>query len=457
MSLSDYFTNPLVMLAYSFWNRKSGTRHLDILRDMDKSQFYNGERLREMQTAKLRRALRNAFRNSSFWQKRFNDIGIKEEDIKSMTSTQGLPELTREDVINHKDEIVSSAFMKSGLIDNVSGGTTGSSLSYYLSKHRIDVRTASTLRHNLWTSYRIGDKLATVWGAPDDIASHKPLKTKVREMLWGKSIDFNSNILTDGSVRSFALEWDKFRPAILLAYSGALNFFVNHAKDLKLSFAPPRAIITSAEVLTPEARKNIEDFFGAKVFNRYGSREFSVIASECDRHSGFHINAENLFLEYELIDESSDERRHAKILVTDLENMAFPFIRYEIGDVAVVSENEEQCECGRALPRIHDIGGRMTDYLRLPDGRYISCTGLTVTVFPKAKGIVQSRIIQKKADKIIVQIVKNSEFDQESDNILRKELGKVLGDGIEVELEFPEEIKREKSGKYRFAISEVSD
>ncbi|MBD3219124.1 MAG: hypothetical protein GF310_12685 [candidate division Zixibacteria bacterium] len=457
MSLSDYFTNPLVMLAYSFWNRKSGTRHLDILRDMDKSQFYNSQRLRDIQTAKLRRALRNALQNSSFWQRRFNDIGFKEVDIESLTSTQGLPELTREDVINHKDEIVSRAFTKSELIDNVSGGTTGSSLSYYLSKHRIDVRTASTLRHNLWTSYRIGNKLATVWGAPDDIASHKPLKTKVREMLWGKSIDFNSNILTDESVKSFALEWDKFRPDILLAYSGALNFFVNHAKDLKLTFAPPRAIITSAEVLTPEARKNIEEFIGAKVFNRYGSREFSVIASECDRHNGFHINAENLFLEFEPIDESSDERRHAKILVTDLENMAFPFIRYEIGDVAVVSENKEPCGCGRALPRIHDIGGRVTDYLRLPDGRYVSCTGLTVTVFPKAKGIVQSRIVQKKADRIIVQIVKNNEFDQESDNILRKELGKVLGDGIEVELEFPDEIKREKSGKYRFAISEVSD
>ena len=49
MSVSDYLTNPLVMLAYSLRNRKSRTRHLDFLRDMDKSQFYNSEQLQEMQ------------------------------------------------------------------------------------------------------------------------------------------------------------------------------------------------------------------------------------------------------------------------------------------------------------------------------------------------------------------------------------------------------------------------
>ena len=78
-------------------------------------------------------------------------------------------------------------------------------------------------------------------------------------------------------------------------------------------------------------------------------------------------------------------------------------------------------------------------------------------MFPKAKGIIQSRVIQKKADNILVQIVKNNEFDQESENILRREMGKVLGEGIKIEIEYKDEIKREKSGKYRFAISEVAD
>jgi len=445
------------MLAYYFWNRISKTDRLGILRALDKSQYYDIERLRSIQLKKMRNVIKNAFHSSPFWQEKFKDIGLEEGDIEGLVSTDKIPKLTREDVINNKDRIVSGAFSKDELTENVSGGTTGSSLSYYLSRHRIDYRSASTLRHNLWTSYRIGDRLATVWGAPADMESHRSLRTKMRDIFWGASINFDSNIVTDDAVRKFAREWDRFRPEILLAYSGAVDFFVNHARDMKLSFAPPRAIITSAEVLTPGARKNIEDFFEAEVFNRYGCREFSVIASECRYHNGLHINAETLLLEFEPVLEALDNRRHCRVLVTDLENLAFPFIRYELGDVVVLSDEEDRCPCGRNLPRIEEVGGRIMDYLKLPGGRYLSCTALTATCFPRARGIIQSRIVQKKIDKIIVQIVKNNDFDEESYNILKQDLAKVLGEGIELVFEFPEQIKRERSGKYRFVISEVAD
>jgi phenylacetate-CoA ligase len=458
MSLREYFTNPLVKLAYSLWNKKaSRTNHLNILRDLDQSQYYDPERLRLMQVEKLRNIIMHAYHNSEFWQVRFKDIGLEEQDINNLSDTDDIPKLTREDVINNKERIISRAFSRGELTESVSGGTSGSSLSYYLSRHRIDFRTAGTVRHNLWASYRIGDKLATVWGAPADFQIHKNLKTKVRDLFWGRSIDFDSNILTDEAVRKFCREWDKFRPDILVAYAGGLDFFVKRARDMKLSFAPPRAIITSAEILTQAARNNIEDFFEAKIFNRYGCREFSVIASECRYHNGLHINAETLLLEFEPIDELADKRKHCRVFITDLENVAFPFIRYELGDAVIASDEKTPCPCGRGLPRIDEVGGRIMDYLKLPNGRYASFTAITSTFFPTVRGIIKSRIIQKKIDKILVQIVKNNDFDEESYSRLRQGLARVLGDTVEIELEFLEDISRAKSGKYRFVISEVAE
>lgn len=456
MSMRQYFKNNVVRSAYRFWNRGDKTGHLRILEELDESQYYDQGRLRDLRVQKLRKILRHALKYSPFWQKRFKKISLDEGTIDRLIDTSGIPGLTREDVINHRDEIVSSNYHPSELIENVSGGTTGSSLSYFLTGNRIDYRTATTLRHNLWAGYRIGDKLATIWGAPDDMPNSRPMKTRVREMFWGKSINLDSNIITEEALRVFAQEWNRFRPDILLAYAGSLGFFVDQVMDMGIELTSPQAIITSAEVLIPETRKKAEEYFGAQVFNRYGSREFSVIASECENHDGMHINAETLLVEFEPIDESLDEKKHARIFITDLENYAFPFIRYEIGDVAVISDHTSQCSCGRMLPKIYEIGGRITDYLKLPDGRYISCTGLTVTVFPKARGIIQTRIIQSRIDRIRVQIVKNEDFDEKSIEILRCELGKILGDQVGIEFEFPNKIEREKSGKYRFAISEVA-
>jgi len=123
----------------------------------------------------------------------------------------------------------------------------------------------------------------------------------------------------------------------------------------------------------------------------------------------------------------------------------------------VLADEDEGCPCGRTLPKIQDVGGRITDYLKLSGGRYVSCTGLTSTVFPETKGIIQSRVIQSEQDKIRVQIVKNEDFDDNSIKMLRNEFAKILGEKISVEFEFPEKIEREKSGKYRFAISEVAE
>jgi phenylacetate-CoA ligase len=457
MSMHKYFKNSMVMNAYRLWNHSGKTGHLKILNELDKSQYYESERLHELQVKKLQKLILHAIEYSPFWQRRFKDLSLQVGDIDKLTDTKDIPILTRENVISHRDEIVSGNFNASELTENVSGGTTGSSLSYFLNDHRIDYRTATTLRHNLWAGYRIGDKLATIWGAPGDLPVTKSIKTSMREMLWGKSIDLNSNIITEESLRAYAAEWNRFKPDILLAYAGSLGFFVKKARSMGITLESPKAIITSAEILTPEIRKSAQEYFGAEIFNRYGSREFSVMASECENHDSLHINAETLLLEFEQIDESFDDKKHARLFITDLENYAFPFIRYEIGDVVVLADEDEGCPCGRTLPKIQDVGGRITDYLKLSNGRYVSCTGLASTVFPKAKGIIQSRVIQSEQDRICVQIVKNENFDDDSIKMLRNELGKILGGNIAVEFEFPEKLEREKSGKYRFAISEVAE
>ena len=119
----------------------------------------------------------------------------------------------------------------------------------------------------------------------------------------------------------------------------------------------------------PEQREFLEETFGGKVFNRYGCREISLLASECERHTGMHVNSDAVIVEIEPV--AGMPENVGRVLVTDLLNRSMPLIRYEIGDFASWVDGPA-CPCGRSLPRIAQIEGRSTDFLRLPDGTLIS-------------------------------------------------------------------------------------
>ncbi len=459
MSLSKYFKNNLIRRVYQLDQRRQRYSHLEILSELDKSQYYSSERIRELQDNRLRNQLLNAFDNSPFFIERFSEIGIERGDIEKSDPREilrRLPTMTRKDVIGGPERIVVNNVEKSRLIEKFSGGTSGSYLRFYGDARRAATFRAATLRHDFWAGFRIGDSLAVFWGAPQDFQPKKPLRTAVREKLLGRILMISSNYLNDEAVENLTRDWQKFKPDILLAYAGALNFLVEYLEDKKISLRPPKSIITSAEVLTAPYRKKIEGYFGTKIFNRYGSREFGVIASECECHCGMHLNSENLIVECEKVDQIDGDKYLGKILITDLVNRVFPFIRYEIGDMAVCSPQSYNCECGRHLPFINEIGGRVTDYLKLPGGSYFSSTGLCATVFPFVKGLEQAQIIQEELDRLTIRIAKNGDFDEDSMKYLKSELGKYISSDVKIEYEFTEQIERSKSGKYVLAVSRLN-
>jgi phenylacetate-coenzyme A ligase PaaK-like adenylate-forming protein len=455
MALSDYFRSPLVEAAFTISSFRHNDQRLNILRELDHTQYLPLNQLRNLQIKKLRKLLTIAFDYSPFWRERFRQIGLEKPDLLKIDSLKKIPILKKDDIIKNREKILIEGVSSTDLILNKSGGTTGSPLSYYLDQWKDDVRDAATFRHDYWANYKIGDKLATIWGAPGDLNHNRTIKTRIREMFWGNNILLDSTNITQKSIQHFIMRWEKFKPDVLLAYSGALQYFVKYLKDHNIQISPVGSIITSAETLDNEARTEIETYFGTKIFERYGCREVSVIASECEFHDGLHVNAENLYLEYETIEQINETRKLAKLLITDLENQVFPLIRYQLGDVVVIDDARETCGCGRSLPRIESVAGRISEFIRLKNGQMISGTGLTISLLTKVKGIRKTQIIQRSHDRLVLRIVKDDNFNEESMNTLEQEFKRFTGDNIFLDFEFPDNIEREKSGKYRLVISEI--
>ena len=457
MGLGHYFTNPVVAAAFRQYTALKKYNLLAILEKLDRSQCLSPQELQALRLEPLRNLLRTAQEKSPFWKKRFKNIGLESGDIDTLESLDKIPVMTKRDIIEYRDEIVINSVNRDSLFENKSGGTTGSPLSYYLDQHKFDVADAATYRHNLWAGFKIGMKIALIWGAQRDIPQEKSWKARLKEKLWGQQIVLNCANISESSLQKFIADWKSFKPDILIGYAGGLNLFARYLNDSGIKINPPRAIIATAETLTAEMHRTVEAALNSKIYERYGCREVSVIASECEAHDGMHINAENLFLNY--IPVGCDENGHKleRILITDLQNLVFPFINYQIGDIVVRRAEHNVCSCGRGLPKIQSVQGRVSDFIRTADGRLISGSGLTISLLSRARGILKTQMIQKSLENIKVRIVKDDNFDDKSIEVLKRELHGLLGDSMRLDFEFPEKIEREISGKYRLVISELTD
>jgi phenylacetate-CoA ligase len=194
-------------------------------------------------------------------------------------------------------------------------------------------------------------------------------------------------------------------------------------------------------------RSVIEEVFGTKASNRYGCEEVSLIAAEGPSHTGLHVAAESVFVEIQ------GGGRTGKLLITDLSNFAMPLIRYQIGDVATMSDAVSPC--GRGLPMLERVEGRDADFVVTPAGALISGISLTENFAMHISGAAQVQIVQETRTELVVRLVADSQFTDASRKQVAKLVYDTFGPTMKHEVELVDHIPQEPSGKYRFCISKV--
>lgn len=262
----------------------------------------------------------------------------------------------------------------------------------------------------------------------------------------------DASALDERSMASFTIALRRYKPRILQAYSNTLGLYARYLRSRGIDDIRPHGIVCSAEVLTAENRALIEETFGCRVFDRYGCREFAVIASECEVHDGMHLNAENLLVEV-LVHGRSCRDQDGQIVVTDLRNLAMPLLRYEIKDVG--SMLTRACTCPRKLPLFAIGGGRSTDFLLATTGAIVSGIVIATYVATNVPGIRQVQFLQDAPASIKIRLVKGLEWSPATLAQLEAKARYYLGQNMRFDFEFCTVIPSEKSGKYRFSICNI--
>ncbi|HSP88803.1 MAG TPA: hypothetical protein VLN45_11755 [Ignavibacteriaceae bacterium] len=411
----------------------------------------------EFQKEKLYQLLKFAVGNIPFYidfAKKENLV-ISKENILNVVKK--FPIMTKADIQNEFNRL-SNLSNKSDWFYNYSGGSTGEPTKVIQDKRYWANTTMVTKLHYEWADFTFGDNMVVLWGSQKSILKEKE-KLKKRFSNWIKSIYHLNSFSMDNSVMENYIKFiNKKKPKLILSYAQSINELSKYILQNNIKVHSPNSIMSSAGILYPEFRKNIEEAFNCPVFNRYGSREIGSIACECEKHEGLHIST---FTHYvEILNDNlipCKEGEMGNIYVTLLENYRMPLIRYKIGDQAIYTE--KKCSCGRGLPIIEKLVGRDTDVFKTRDGKIIDgnfFVHFTGVVYNNG-GLEKFQIVQKDYDLIQINaIIKNHNLFEEAKDRIEESYRKVLGDNCKIIWNKVSEIKPLSSGKYRYTIREFN-
>jgi len=238
-------------------------------------------------------------------------------------------------------------------------------------------------------------------------------------------------------------------------YAEAFDFLASYLRTRPDGLGiRPKAVMTSAQTLPTASRQLIEEAFGCRVFDKYGSREFSGIAYECEAHTGHHVVGEGFIVEILRGGEPVKPGEVGEVVITDLNNTCLPFIRYRIGDLAVAVDPGFQCPCGRGLPLIGAIEGRVQSIIVGEGGRYVPGTFFAHLLKQYHYAIRLFQVEQTEAGSITFRVVKGGRYSEEALQEILTTFRRYLGN-LQVNVEFVDNVELIRTGKRMASVSRL--
>lgn len=442
----------LNMYAGGVHKERYGKAFRKIAQELEKTQYFSIGQIHDYQQLRTQSIIKHAYANVPYYRELFDKIKIKPEDIRSKHDMQLIPVLTKDDIRRNTDKLISTQHKKNKLVHGHTSGTTGSPLDVYWDRNVCMVTNAVDWRQKSWGGINYRDRIALLLGRMIVPAKRNTppfwRMNYVHNQLWMSAFHMNEK-----NLEHYVDKLSTYQPAAIEGYPSTVYILARHIVS-KGQVLPVRAVFTSSETLYPFQRETIERAFNCRIFDYYGMAERVVFATECQAHSGRHLNFE--YGMTEIVDPDGvgvADGENGILVSTSLQNYGMPLIRYKTSDVSNIQTSI--CKCGRQMPLLSEVTTKAEDIVTRPDGTMISPSILTHP-FKPMHNIEESQIIQEDLSHITIKIVKRAGYSDNDSRILLEKFQERVGKDIIVSLDFVDSIPRTKSGKFRWVISKVS-
>lgn len=342
---------------------------------------------------------------------------------------------------------------------------------------------ASSSRKTFHTSGSTGTPIATVW-TPEEVRRSRAVR-EVRSNGWaGVSFDerratfsgrmvvpdpqsrgpfyrfnaverqvyFSAFHVKPETAAGYVEALRRHRTQWLSGYAVSFYRLARFILEQNLSVPPLKAVITTSEKVTPEMRRTMEEAYGCPVFEEYGTVENIMLATQCEA-GRLHVSPDVGIVEILRPDGTPcGPREPGEVVATGLMRELQPLVRFRLGDVA--EWDDEACPCGRGMPVLREVIGRLEDIVIGPDGReVVRFHGL----FVGQARVREGQVIQETLDRMRIRVVTLPGFDASDEADLIARVHARLGDRVDVVVEQVSDIPRTRAGKFKAVISHVSN
>jgi len=449
---SPVWMQQVLVSGYGLWwyFRRFGPAFHRLVSEFEERQNWSLEQFTTYQEQLLSIILNKAW-SSPHYKKVFNKAGINRH-MPAFEALGRIPLLPKETLRTSATSLLTEISPPKGTIVIKSSGTTGTPTSIYYSRELHQMSMAwFEARARRWAGLNYRDR-RVMFGVRKvcNFNESKPPFWRINpaeNMAYMSVYHMSSKYLP-----SYLAFLRKYRPDIIMGYPNSIYTLARFALEHEDMPAPARAVITTSEKVTDKIRQTIESVWKCKLFDTYGAVEACMFASQCE-HGRYHVSPEVGIIE--ILDPQGNKCPPGiagEVVCTGLQNVLQPLIRYQIGDLASWSY-ERECPCGRHMPIIQSIDGRVEDMCYTPDGRALLRFD---TVFKGVEAIREGQIIQSKLEEFIIKVVPDDNFGKNEEDLLKKNMRLHVGD-VQVKIETVANIARTTSDKFRAVICQLEN
>lgn len=436
-------------LMFPAWERLVARRDTPrYLAGYERSQWLPRAELAALQLEKLNALLAHCWAQVPFLQRHWRAAGLSPGALASVAELERYPRLTKAHITANYTDCIAGDW-RGRTMSKSTGGSSGQPFRFEITMESYARRTALMWRSYAWGGAAIGTRTAYLWGVGEPRAGIAGLKESLYHRAFNRRF-FNAFAMREDTLADYVRGMRAWRPKVLVGYVAPVLRVARWLNARGERIEGLRGVITGAEALYAPERAEIERAFGVPVTNTYGSREVMLMASECERHRGLHVHIDHLLLETVADDGRGVHGQSGEVLVTDLHNYGMPLVRYANGDRATL--DDASCDCGRALPLLSSVDGRVLETIVTPDGRILPGEFFVHAMVDWPR-VQQYLVVQTAVDAVELQLVVTPSLSDVEQAALRERLQRTVGAAMRVNIRAVATIAPHPSGKRRITVA----
>ncbi len=417
--------------------------------------------LEAIQSSRLRWTVKHAYENNVFYRKKFEEAGVRPEDIKTINDISKLPFMTKDELRSLYPYGILAVPRTEVLEIHATSGTTGVPTVGFYTKNDIEVWAEVSARSLTMSGLTKEDilQITPSFGMFTGGFGFYYGARKVGAMIIPTGAGFSKRQI------QYMLDFGTTMVCAVVSYilrltETAYEMGVDPKHDTKV-----RKGVFGAEMWTKEMKKRVAEAWDMDVYDIYGFTELCGpgVANDCYIHDGLHLWEDHFFVE--VIDPKTGEpvepEEKGELVFTTLTKEASPMIRYRCRDISYVYDSRT-CDCGRTHRRLGFISGRVDDMIKVSGVAVWPSTVEAVLLKYPELGVEYQIVVTRKNGLDRMKVIAELSRDPKEVDVknlrrrLEEELHETLMTRVEVELVEPMTLPRQEVGKAKRVLDQRS-